>query len=68
MAANATYDNPHSHSVSNPDVTSERQILKQLAPEIDEDTLNRLVSAFQDLRRGYDSGKLTYPYSLRGES
>ena len=58
----------NSHSVSNPDMSSETQLLKQLAPEIDDETLKKLVLAFQDLRRGYDSGKLTYPYSLRGRS
>lgn len=49
-------------------MTSENQLLRQLAPEIDADTLRKLVLAFQDLRCGYDSGKLMYPYSLRGES
>lgn len=55
-----------SHSVSNPDLESERRLLAQLAPELDEDTLRRLVGAFHDLRTGYDEGKLSYPYSLRG--
>lgn len=45
---------------------SERKLLQQLAPEIDADTLLRLVGVFQDLRKGYESGKLSYPYSLRG--
>ena len=58
----------NSHSVSNPDMSSETQLLTQLAPEIDDETLKKLVLALQDLRRGYDSGKLTYPYSLRGRS
>lgn len=39
----------------------------QLAPELSEDILRRLVAAFQDLRMGYDQGTLTYPYSLRGQ-
>ncbi len=56
----------HSHSVSNPDLDSEKRLLQQLAPEIPEDTLLRLVASFQDLREGYDTGRLTYPYSLRG--
>lgn len=47
-------------------MASERQLLQQLAPEVDEDTLHRLVAAFQDLRNGYDTGKVSYPYSLRG--
>jgi len=56
------------HSVSNPDQLSERKLLQQLAPELDEDLLLRLVGAFHDLRAGYDAGTLTYPYSLRGKS
>lgn len=59
--------NVASHSVTNPDMQSERRLLAQLAPEMDEDMIRRLVAAFQDLRRGYDEGKLSYPYSLRGE-
>ncbi|KLO18907.1 hypothetical protein SCHPADRAFT_935748 [Schizopora paradoxa] len=58
-------DNFSCHAVSNPDLDSERRLLQQLAPEIPEDTLLRLVASFQDLRAGYDTGKLTYPYSLR---
>jgi hypothetical protein len=57
-----------SHSVTNPDMQSERRLLAQLAPEMDEDMIRRLVAAFQDLRRGYDEGKLSYPYSLRGDA
>ncbi|KAF8878073.1 AAA domain-containing protein [Infundibulicybe gibba] len=53
------------HSISNPDQDSERKLLGQLAPELDDDLILRLVGAFQDLRTGYDSGLLTYPYSLR---
>ncbi|KAJ6597514.1 AAA domain-containing protein [Mycena vulgaris] len=53
------------HSVTNPDQESERTLLGQLAPEIDEELILRLVGAFHDLRKGYDSGTLNYPYSLR---
>ncbi|KAJ6624725.1 AAA domain-containing protein [Mycena sp. CBHHK59/15] len=53
------------HSVTNPDQESERSLLAQLAPEIDEDLILRLVGAFHDLRKGYESGTLNYPYSLR---
>lgn len=56
-----------SHSITNPDAESERKILAQLAPDLDKDTLSRLVAAFQDLREGYNAGSLIYPYSLRGE-
>ncbi|KAJ7860618.1 AAA domain-containing protein [Mycena olivaceomarginata] len=53
------------HSVTNPDQESERTLLAQLAPEINEDLILRLVGAFHDLRKGYDAGTLNYPYSLR---
>lgn len=46
---------------------SERKLLSQLAPDLDEDIILRLVGAFHDLRHGYELGTLTYPYSLRGE-
>ena len=52
--------------MSNPDTESERRLLQQLAPELSADALRRLVAAFQDLRQASDSGKLSYPYSLRG--
>ncbi|KAF7319254.1 hypothetical protein HMN09_00262900 [Mycena chlorophos] len=53
------------HSVTNPDQASERNLLSQLAPEMDSELILRLVGAFQDLRQGYDAGTLNYPYSLR---
>jgi hypothetical protein len=56
-----------SHSISNPDLDSELRLLSQLAPELEEDTIRRLVGAFQDLRKAYDDGVLAYPYSLRGK-
>ena len=59
-------DNFSCHSVSNPDQSSERTLLSQLAPGLSEDLIRRLVAAFQDLRKGYEEGKLGYPYSLRG--
>lgn len=54
--------------MTNPDQESERTLLAQLAPELDEDLILRLVGAFHDLRKGYESGTLNYPYSLRGRS
>ena len=60
-------ENFSAHSVSNPDLLSERKLLEQLAPEIDPDLLLRLVGAFNDLRIEYDKGTLSYPYSLRGK-
>ncbi|TFK71122.1 hypothetical protein BDN72DRAFT_838036 [Pluteus cervinus] len=58
-------ENFSAHSVTNPDLESERKLLAQLAPELDEDIILRLVGAFHDLRSGYESGMLNYPYSLR---
>ncbi|RDB28140.1 von Willebrand factor A domain-containing protein 8 [Hypsizygus marmoreus] len=58
-------ENFSAHSVTNPDQASERKLLEQLAPELSKDLILRLVGAFQDLRKGYDSGVLNYPYSLR---
>ena len=60
-------DNFSCHSVTNPDMDSERRLLSQLAPELSQDLLLRLVAAFQDLRRAHEAGTLTYPYSLRGK-
>lgn len=54
------------HAVPNPDQESERNLIGQLAPELDKDFILRLVGAFNDLRKGYENGTLTYPYSLRG--
>ena len=45
---------------------SERTLLTQLAPGVNEDLVARLISAFHDLRQGYEDGSLSYPYSLRG--
>ena len=59
-------DNFSCHAVTNPDLDSERKLLSQLAPDLPEDTITRLVGAFQDLRKAYEAGTLTYPYSLRG--
>ncbi|KAJ4490439.1 AAA domain-containing protein [Lentinula aciculospora] len=53
------------YAVSNPDQTSERKLLQQLAPGMDKDLILRLVGAFADLRKGYETGKVGYPYSLR---
>ena len=60
-------ENFSAHSVSNPDPESEMNLLSQLAPEMNSKLIRRLVSAFQDLRVGYETGILNYPYSLRGK-
>ncbi|OJT05693.1 von Willebrand factor A domain-containing protein 8 [Trametes pubescens] len=58
-------DNFCCHAVTNPDMASERKLLSQLAPQLSEDLILRLVGAFHDLRKAYESGTVTYPYSLR---
>ncbi|KIY70240.1 hypothetical protein CYLTODRAFT_488278 [Cylindrobasidium torrendii FP15055 ss-10] len=58
-------ENFSAHAVGNPDEASERKLLEQLAPDMDAHTIQKLVSTFQDLRIGYESGTLGYPYSLR---
>ncbi|KAK7683695.1 hypothetical protein QCA50_013071 [Cerrena zonata] len=58
-------DNFSCHAVTNPDMLSERRLLAQMAPELSQDMILRLVAAFHDLRHAYESGRLTYPYSLR---
>ncbi|KAH9010140.1 AAA domain-containing protein [Lactarius hengduanensis] len=58
-------DNFSCHAISNPDFESERKLLTQLAPELSEDLIVRLIRAFHDLRQSYEGGTLSYPYSLR---
>ncbi|KAH8980661.1 AAA domain-containing protein [Lactarius akahatsu] len=58
-------DNFSCHAISNPDLESERKLLTQLAPELSEDLIVRLIGAFHDLRQSYEGGTLSYPYSLR---
>ncbi|OCH94642.1 hypothetical protein OBBRIDRAFT_817121 [Obba rivulosa] len=58
-------DNFSCHGVTNPDMESERKLLSQLAPELSQDLILRLVAAFHDLRSAYENGSMTYPYSLR---
>ncbi|GAA6012821.1 hypothetical protein JCM10207_005374 [Rhodosporidiobolus poonsookiae] len=53
------------YAVVNPDGESELRVLQQLAPELDEELLSKLVRAFQDLRVEFDKGTLSYPFSLR---
>ncbi|GAA5909649.1 hypothetical protein JCM8208_003837 [Rhodotorula glutinis] len=53
------------YPIANPDPDSELRVLSQLAPELDVAMLKSLVSAFQDLRKEFDAGTLSYPFSLR---
>ncbi|BGP10994.1 hypothetical protein JCM10049v2_006888 [Rhodotorula toruloides] len=58
-------DSFSTYPISNPDTESELRVLQQLAPELDVELLKALVLAFQDLRKEFDAGTLSYPFSLR---
>lgn len=53
------------HVVDNPDRASELELLRSYAPSVEAHVLEKLVSAFSDLRQAVDAGKLAYPYSTR---
>ena len=53
------------HAVQNPDQASEIVLLKKYAPDVPDDLLRMLTSAFRELREAVDSGLITYPYSTR---
>ncbi|XP_072747214.1 von Willebrand factor A domain-containing protein 8 [Anoplolepis gracilipes] len=53
------------HSVDNPSIQSEIQLLRQYGPHIDERTIHKLVKAFGELRSMADQGLVSYPYSTR---
>ncbi|GMT32324.1 hypothetical protein PFISCL1PPCAC_23621 [Pristionchus fissidentatus] len=53
------------HVIDNPSRESEMEMLRQYAPKVSEETLGKLISAFDDLRRMADDGSLQYPYSTR---
>jgi len=53
------------HAIDNPDANSEMYLLKQYGPDVPEDTLRKLIAAFDELRRMSDDGQLSYPYSTR---
>lgn len=52
-------------AISNPDLESETRVLSQLAPDLDAELLRKLAAAFGDLRKSFESGKISYPFSLR---
>ncbi|KAM0790964.1 hypothetical protein ACM66B_004269 [Microbotryomycetes sp. NB124-2] len=58
-------DNFAPYAVGNPDVSSEQRVLSQLAPDLDENLLRSLVGAFAELRAAFETGSLSYPFSLR---
>eukprot|EP01116_Phalansterium_solitarium_P000081 TRINITY_DN10050_c0_g5_i1.p1 TRINITY_DN10050_c0_g5~~TRINITY_DN10050_c0_g5_i1.p1 ORF type:complete len:1481 (+),score=541.02 TRINITY_DN10050_c0_g5_i1:2061-6503(+) len=53
------------HAVDNPDYASELRMLSWYGPDVDPETLQRLCSAFAELRALVDEGRLSYPYSTR---
>ncbi|XP_066591206.1 von Willebrand factor A domain-containing protein 8 [Prorops nasuta] len=53
------------HSVDNPSVENEIQLLKQYGPNVDKKIIEKLVKAFGELRRMADQGIVSYPYSTR---
>lgn len=53
------------HAVDNPDMLSEMFLLRKYGPQVSEDLLVKLSSAFTDLRKLTDEGLISYPYSTR---
>lgn len=53
------------HSVDNPTVENEIQLLKQYGPDVDDKIIYKLVKAFGELRSMADQGLVSYPYSTR---
>eukprot|EP00929_Paragymnodinium_shiwhaense_P083487 TRINITY_DN44522_c0_g1_i1.p1 TRINITY_DN44522_c0_g1~~TRINITY_DN44522_c0_g1_i1.p1 ORF type:complete len:1645 (-),score=457.04 TRINITY_DN44522_c0_g1_i1:566-5500(-) len=53
------------HVIENPDHMSEVEMLRNYAPGVPLETLQRLSAAFTDIRRRVDDGTLQYPYSTR---
>ena len=53
------------HAVSNPDLKSEKLLLKSYAPKTSDAIIDKLASSFADLRKLSDSGDIAYPFSTR---
>ncbi|KAI8828154.1 AAA domain-containing protein [Chytriomyces cf. hyalinus JEL632] len=53
------------HPIENPDAASEIELIRQAAPTVDIALIKKLVAVFGDLRKAFDEGSVTYPYSLR---
>ena len=53
------------HPIDNPDPLSEIEMLRMYAPNVAENVLTKLVSAFGSLRQLSDQGLISYPYSTR---
>ena len=53
------------HTVVNPDLPSEVQLLQQYGPDVPTSILTRVASVFADLRALSDAGEMAYPFSTR---
>ena len=53
------------HSVDNPSLEDEIELLKQYGPNVDDKVIHKLVKAFGELRSMADQGLVSYPYSTR---
>ena len=53
------------HPVSNPSKESQLEILKNYAPQVNHETLQAIVNAFDELRSYAEHGITAYPYSTR---
>uniref|UniRef100_A0A8D0GPI5 von Willebrand factor A domain-containing protein 8 n=1 Tax=Sphenodon punctatus TaxID=8508 RepID=A0A8D0GPI5_SPHPU len=53
------------HAVDNPKPNSEFAMLRQYGPDVPEPVLQKLVTAFGELRSLADQGIINYPYSTR---
>lgn len=51
------------HAIDNPDQSSEMDMLRSYAPDLEVDTIKSLSTAFMDLRAMQDTGELLYPYA-----
>ena len=51
------------HAIDNPDQSSEMDMLRSYAPDLEVDTIRSLSTAFMDLRAMQDTGELLYPYA-----
>ena len=53
------------HAIPNPDVESEKLLLKAYAPKTSDAVIHKLAASFSELRRMSDAGDINYPYSTR---
>lgn len=53
------------HIVDNPSRESETQLLKSYGPNVSQEVIDQIISAFGDLRQLFDKNLVSYPYSTR---